>query len=53
MRAAAVKAGEVAWRAELLQGGAKGATFCRRCNNSTGRWYNPAYIRMRGFPGGG
>jgi hypothetical protein len=44
--AASVRAGEVAWKAELLQGGASGATLCGSCNNSTGRWYNPAYIRV-------
>lgn len=44
--AASVVAGEVAWRAEELHGGAKAASLCRRCNNATGRWYNPAYIRL-------
>jgi hypothetical protein len=44
--AASIAAGEVAWRAEELHGGAKANSLCRRCNNSTGRWYNPAYIRL-------
>jgi hypothetical protein len=44
--AASLAAGEVAWQAEEMHGGAKATSLCRRCNNSTGRWYNPAYIRL-------
>ncbi len=36
----------LAWTAELLQGGAKTVALCERCNNTTGSWYNPAYIRV-------
>src|SRR5687768_7475546 len=28
------------------QGGETTDTVCGVCNNSTGRWYNPAYIRL-------
>jgi hypothetical protein len=31
---------------ELIQGGAKSRALCGDCNNRTGRWYNPAYIRL-------
>lgn len=41
-----VASGEVQWSMELKQGGATTDTVCGACNNSTGRWYNPAYIRL-------
>jgi hypothetical protein len=37
---------EIAWQTQLRQGGARAATLCKTCNNSTGRRYNPAYIRL-------
>lgn len=43
---ATVAAGEVAWTLEKLQRGATMQTVCGKCNNSSGRWYNPAYIRV-------
>lgn len=36
----------VVWKTTLVQGGAKMRTLCEKCNNSTGRWYNPAYVRL-------
>lgn len=36
----------VAWTVQLIQGGASATTLCASCNNDTGRWYNPAYIRL-------
>jgi hypothetical protein len=41
-----VTGGEVAWTVQLIQGGASATTLCASCNNDTGRWYNPAYIRL-------
>jgi hypothetical protein len=37
---------QVAWKVQLVQGGATATTLCESCNNDTGRWYNPAYIRL-------
>jgi hypothetical protein len=44
-----VEAGEIVWKTELIQGGAKVLALCGPCNNSTGRWYNPAYVRLAQF----
>lgn len=35
----------VVWKAHRVQG-AKAEALCRQCNNNTGTWYNPAYIRF-------
>jgi hypothetical protein len=43
---ASVSGGEVRWNVQLLQGGARAVTLCEACNNNTGRWFNPAYIRL-------
>jgi hypothetical protein len=43
---ASVSGGEVKWGVQLLQGGASAVTLCGTCNNNTGRWFNPAYIRL-------
>jgi len=43
--ASSVASGIVKWNAEVIQG----ATFealCGLCNNRTGSWYNPAYIKF-------
>ena len=43
--ASSVASGIVKWNAEIIQG----ATFealCGLCNNRTGSWYNPAYIKF-------
>jgi len=41
-----VRRGALTWEMELIQGGAKSRALCETCNNRTGRWYNPAYIRL-------
>ena len=41
--AASVAGGAVVWRNEIVQG-AKYPSFCAKCNNHTGSWYNPAYV---------
>ena len=41
-----VERGALEWRTELVQGGATANTLCGKCNNMTGRLYNPAYIRL-------
>src|SRR5215471_5298965 len=38
--------GEIVWKTELIQGGARTIALCGICNPSTGRWYNPAYVRF-------
>src|SRR6266705_271068 len=38
--------GALVWTTELIQGGATMKTLCATCNNSSGRWYNPAYVRL-------
>src|SRR5712691_6927178 len=38
--------GEVTWTDEFSQGGATTLSLCARCNNSTGRWYNPDYVAL-------
>ncbi len=38
--------GEVTWTDEFIQGGATTRALCERCNNSTGRWYNPDYVTL-------
>ena|SRR6266508_4561418 len=38
--------GEVTWVSELIQGGVTTLSLCSRCNNSTGRWYNAAYVKL-------
>jgi hypothetical protein len=43
---ASASGGEVKWEVQLLQGGASAVTLCADCNNNTGRWFNPAYIRL-------
>lgn len=40
-----VAAGQGVWTSRTIQG-AKVKRLCKRCNTSTGRWYNPAYIRL-------
>lgn len=40
-----VASGIVKWNAEVIQG-ATSETLCRSCNNQTGAWYNPAYIKF-------
>lgn len=40
-----VTSGIVKWNAEVIQG-ATFETFCPSCNNRTGSWYNPAYIKF-------
>ncbi len=41
-----VRRGALTWTMEKIQGGAKTTTLCGDCNNKTGSWFNPAYIRM-------
>ncbi len=41
-----VELGTVVWTPELIQGGATMRTLCETCNNRSGRWHNPAYIRL-------
>ena len=36
--------GEVIWTNAFIQGGVATLSLCARCNNSTGRWYNPDYV---------
>ncbi len=42
---ASVARGSVLWRSQRVQG-SKRATLCAPCNNRTGSWYNPAYVRF-------
>ncbi len=43
--AASAVAGAVRWRSERIYG-ATLETLCASCNNHTGSWYNPAYVRF-------
>lgn len=38
--------GELRFDLELLQGGVTVETICTKCNNDSGRRYNPAYVRL-------
>ncbi len=43
--AASIARGSVHWRGEPIQG-VKREALCAPCNNRTGSWYNPAYVRF-------
>lgn len=34
------------WKARKVQGGSKSKTLCKLCNNNTGSWYNPEYVKL-------
>ncbi len=40
-----VASGQLTWTAETIQA-AVYPTLCGTCNNHTGAWYNPAYVRL-------
>lgn len=44
--AASAAGGSVVWRGQMIQGGAKYDSLCAACNNTTGSWYNGAYIGL-------
>jgi len=44
--AASAAGGSVVWRGQMIQGGAKYDSLCAACNNTTGSWYNGAYVRL-------
>lgn len=41
-----IAAGRVLWMTHKFTGGITVETLCKSCNNNTGAWYNPAYIRF-------
>jgi hypothetical protein len=42
-----VKSGVLSWgEPTLQQGGASELSLCGKCNNETGSWYNPEYVRF-------
>jgi len=43
---ASVESGELKWAMTVKHGGATARTICGTCNNRSGRWFNPAYIRI-------
>lgn len=44
--AATAAGGSVVWRGQVVQGGAKYDSLCAACNNTTGSWYNGAYVGL-------
>lgn len=34
------------WRGDVIQGGSRHESLCRDCNNKTGSWYNPTYVKF-------
>ncbi|MCG2706263.1 MAG: hypothetical protein L6254_01790 [Candidatus Omnitrophica bacterium] len=34
------------WQGNIIQGGSKHESLCRNCNNKTGSWYNPTYVKF-------
>jgi hypothetical protein len=44
--AASAAGGSVVWRGQVIQGGAKYDSLCAACNNTTGSWYNGAYVGL-------
>lgn len=34
------------WKAHILQSGSQHESLCKNCNNNTGSWYNPTYVKF-------
>ncbi len=34
------------WEPDIQQGGNVNQSLCKSCNNLTGAWYNPAYVKL-------